>query len=86
MQLQVRNFDCIRCLWYNNWPGIKSNGTFTSRACCSNRYSGIDDEGELGKLRVQKTYQMLNKTDIAVIVIDLNEKNNNTKYSIKKVW
>jgi len=37
---------------------------------------GIDDEGELGKLRVQKTYQMLNKTDIAVIVIDLNEKNN----------
>ena len=38
---------------------------------------GIDDEGELGKLRVQKTYQMLNKTDIAVIVIDLNEKNNN---------
>ena len=38
---------------------------------------GIDDEGELGKLRVQKTYQMLNKTDIAVIVVDLNEKNNN---------
>ena len=38
---------------------------------------GIDDEGELGKLRVQKTYQMLNKTDIAVIVIDLNETNEN---------
>ena len=36
---------------------------------------GIDDEGELGKLRVQKTYQMLNKTDIAVIVMNLNEAN-----------
>ncbi len=31
---------------------------------------GIDDEGELGALRVKKSYQMLNKTDIAVVVID----------------
>lgn len=31
---------------------------------------GLDDEGELGKLRVQKAYQILNKTDIAVLVID----------------
>ena len=31
---------------------------------------GIDDVGELGGLRVQKTYQILNKTDIAVLVID----------------
>ncbi len=31
---------------------------------------GIDDEGELGTLRVKKSYQMLNKTDIAVVVID----------------
>lgn len=31
---------------------------------------GIDDEGDLGKLRVQKAYQVLNKTDIALIVID----------------
>lgn len=31
---------------------------------------GLDDEGELGKLRVQKAYQILNKTDIAVVVID----------------
>mgnify|MGYP000296787997 CR=1 FL=1 len=27
---------------------------------------GIDDEGELGALRVRKSYQALNKTDIAV--------------------
>lgn len=31
---------------------------------------GIDDEGELGKLRVKKSYQTLNKTDTAVLVID----------------
>ena len=31
---------------------------------------GIDDEGELGSLRVKKSYQVLNKTDAAVLVID----------------
>ena len=31
---------------------------------------GFDDEGALGKLRVKKTRQVLNKTDIAVLVID----------------
>lgn len=31
---------------------------------------GIDDVGELGNLRVQKSHQILNKTDIAVLVID----------------
>lgn len=31
---------------------------------------GFDDEGELGELRVKKTKQTLNKTDIAVLVAD----------------
>ena len=31
---------------------------------------GVDDEGNLGQLRVQKTKQVLRKTDIAVLVID----------------
>ena len=31
---------------------------------------GLDDTGELGELRVRKAYQMLNKTDIAVLVVD----------------
>lgn len=31
---------------------------------------GIDDEGELGALRVRKSYQVLNKTDIAILVVD----------------
>ena len=31
---------------------------------------GLDDTGELGALRIQKAYQVLNKTDIAILVID----------------
>ena len=34
---------------------------------------GIDDEGELGTLRVKKSWQVLNKTDTAVLVIDAGE-------------
>lgn len=32
--------------------------------------AGFDDIGELGKLRIEKTKQILNKTDIAILVID----------------
>ena len=31
---------------------------------------GIDDEGELGALRVKKSWQVLNRTDVAVLVVD----------------
>jgi len=31
---------------------------------------GFDDEGELGEMRVNKTKQVLNKTDVAVLVLD----------------
>ena len=31
---------------------------------------GLDDEGELGALRIKKAYQTLNKTDIAILVVD----------------
>lgn len=34
---------------------------------------GFDDEGSLGELRVQKTRQILNRTDIAVLVVDAAE-------------
>lgn len=34
---------------------------------------GIDDEGELGALRVKKSYQMLNKCDLAVVVSNICE-------------
>lgn len=31
---------------------------------------GLDDDGDLGALRIQKAYQVLNKTDIAILVVD----------------
>ena len=34
---------------------------------------GFDDEGSLGELRVKKTKQVLNKTDVAVLVVDAVE-------------
>ena len=33
--------------------------------------AGLDDEGELGKMRVEKTYGVLNKTDIAIVCTDI---------------
>ena len=35
--------------------------------------AGIDDEGELGTLRIKKTREVLNKTDLAVYVLDGTE-------------
>ena len=35
--------------------------------------AGIDDEGELGKLRIEKTKEVLNKIDIAVLIIDASK-------------
>ena len=34
---------------------------------------GFDDEGSLGELRVKKTKQVLNRADVAVLVIDVTE-------------
>lgn len=34
---------------------------------------GLDDEGELGKMRIEKSYNVLNKTDIALLVIDSSQ-------------
>jgi len=32
---------------------------------------GLDDLGKLGQLRVEKAYQVLNKTDIALVIVDV---------------
>lgn len=34
---------------------------------------GFDDEGQLGELRIKKTKQVLNKADVAVLVVDASE-------------
>lgn len=36
--------------------------------------AGIDDTGELGRLRMEKSFAVLNKADIAVLVVDVNSK------------
>ena len=46
---------------------------------------GLDDRTELGKLRIERTMQMLRKTDIAVIVTDTSKKDGETKSFIEKV-
>lgn len=50
--------------------------------------AGIDDEGELGELRVKKTKDVIKKTDIAIIVFDLkdgiSEFENNIKDDLEK--
>lgn len=33
---------------------------------------GLDDDGELGQQRIRKAYQVLNKTDLAVLVVDIS--------------
>ena len=33
--------------------------------------AGLDDEGELGRMRVEKTYGVLNKTDLAIVCTDI---------------
>lgn len=45
---------------------------------------GIDDEGELGALRVKKSYQVLNKTDIAILVIDASAGKSNKDNTLIK--
>lgn len=47
--------------------------------------SGIDDEGELGIKRVGKSRQVLNKTDIAILVVDtiLTEPTNGKKEMVR---
>lgn len=32
---------------------------------------GLDDDSALGKMRIEKTFQILNKTDIAILVVDV---------------
>lgn len=43
---------------------------------------GIDDTGKLGELRVKKAYQALNKTDIALLIVDSTQGMQNDDYNI----
>ena len=43
---------------------------------------GIDDEGEVGALRVKKSYQVLNKTDIAILIVDSTTGKTDADYAL----
>lgn len=46
---------------------------------------GIDDIGKLGEQRIKKSYQVLNKTDVAVVVTDGNTLSNEDKMLLERV-
>lgn len=54
--------------------------------------AGFDDEGELGQMRVERTLDAVNKTDIAIVVLSdeniIYDKNNDVKLDIEieKEW
>lgn len=47
---------------------------------------GFDDEGSLGELRVKKTKQILNKTDVAILVVDATEKMSETDHELVRIF
>ncbi|MCB2293262.1 [FeFe] hydrogenase H-cluster maturation GTPase HydF [Clostridium algoriphilum] len=44
--------------------------------------AGLDDEGEIGELRIKKTKEVMDKTDLALLVID----GDGADLSFEKVW
>lgn len=48
--------------------------------------AGYDDEGQLGEMRIKKTRQILNKTDIAVLVVDSETGLSDTDSELVKIF
>ncbi|CCJ34103.1 Putative GTP-binding protien TM0445 [Caloramator australicus RC3] len=44
--------------------------------------AGLDDEGELGELRIKKTKEVMDKTDLAILVFTAGSKD----FSLEKEW
>lgn len=51
-------------------PVFKSMEILPLGPCVIIDTAGLDDDSDLGKLRIEKTYEVLNKTDIAIFVKD----------------
>lgn len=47
--------------------------------------AGFDDEGELGKLRVERTKDVVSKTDVAIVVIDGSVQSNDS-FAQESLW
>ena len=44
--------------------------------------AGLDDEGALGELRIKKTYEVMDKTDLALLLFTPKEED----FSLEKSW
>ena len=47
---------------------------------------GFDDSGKLGELRVKRTKQILNKTDIAILVTDATRQSDVTELELLRIF
>ncbi len=56
-------------------PVFKSIEILPLGPCVLIDTAGIDDIGELGELRVERTYDVINQTDIGLIIFDVNQTN-----------
>lgn len=63
-------------------PVHKALEIFPIGPCTLIDTAGFDDVGELGKLRIEKTKNVLAKTDIALVVISADE----TDFSVYSDW
>ena len=64
---------CVLCSWHNVPVGVPAATVRVSmipRNVSKQITAGLDDESELGKQRIQKSFQLLNKTDIGLLVVE----------------
>ena len=48
--------------------------------------AGLDDEGSLGKLRIKKSIEIMNRTDLAVLVFNAESLKNDENFDFEKKW
>jgi len=48
--------------------------------------AGFDDEGDLGRLRVEKTAEVIKKTDVAILLFDAAAASDNPDFSFELDW
>lgn len=48
--------------------------------------AGLDDEGTLGKLRIEKSMEIMDRTDLAVLVFNAESLKSNKNFDFEKKW
>ena len=63
-------------------PVYKSIEIFGIGPCVLIDTAGLDDEGDLGKLRVEKSRKVLNKADVALLIIGAGQRD----FEMERQW